>query len=172
MLLLYPRELEFVIYYRKWSFSVACQQHTLVGTKPLVLRSLDNSPLRLHSRWRCQAVTDVNSSIVSCLWRNSADALNNTWEHKPPPQGMCFVCLCRAQRSICCHYQQHKHLLRDFPLLLIILHLLAILRSNKPFSRCSFLSYRTARLLHSILGLSVRDAAKGGRQILSAVALK
>lgn len=52
------RELEFIIYYRKWTFSVDCQQHLLAGSKALVLGSLDNSPLRVHSRWSCQAVTD------------------------------------------------------------------------------------------------------------------
>lgn len=74
------RELQFIIYYRKWSFGVDCQQHLLAGTKALVLASLDNSPLRLHSRWSCQAVADrdVNSSITSSLWRNSDDALNNS----------------------------------------------------------------------------------------------
>jgi len=74
------RELKFIIYYREQSFSVGCQQCLLAGSKALVLRSLDNSPLRFHSRWSCQAVTDrdVNSSTASSLWRNSADALNNS----------------------------------------------------------------------------------------------
>lgn len=74
------RELQFIIYYRKWSFSVDCQEHLVAGAKALVRRSLDNSPLRLHSRWSYQAVTDrdVNSSIASGLWRNSADALRNS----------------------------------------------------------------------------------------------
>lgn len=45
-------------------------------------------------------------------------------------------------------------------------------KKHKPFSQCSFLSYRLARFLHSIFRLLVRDAAKGGHQILSAVDLK
>lgn len=84
----------------------------------LVLGSLDNSPLRLHSWWSYQAATgkDTNSRITSSLWRNSANPLNNSWAHQPL-QGRGFVCLCTAQHSIHCHYLQHKHLLSDFPLL-------------------------------------------------------
>lgn len=93
-----------------------CQQHLLAGAKVLVLGSLDDSPLRLPSRWSYQAATgkDMNSSITSSLWRNSADPPNNRWEHQPL-QDRCFVCLSTAQHSIHCHYLQHKHLLRDFP---------------------------------------------------------
>lgn len=142
------------------------------STKALVLRSLDTSPLRLHIADGAarQLWTEIGTSAL-CSASGGILQMHWTTAESISPQGMCLLCPVEPSTSFATIINSRNISWEVFLFSQIILDLLRFLRNNTPFSQCSFLSYRIVRHLHSILRLS-SEAAEGGCQIVSTVALK
>lgn len=150
-----PQELEFIIEYRKWSFSLNCQQCSFAATKVLVLKSKDISPLRLHiADGAARQLWTEKWTSASCSASGGILHMHWTTAESISPQGMCLLCPVEPSILFATIIISRSISWEVFLSSQIILHLLRILRNNTPFSQCSFLGYRIIRPLHSILRLS------------------